>query len=524
MRTRIVAGLRGDPAILSDQLGRAGAGRILGTADIERLLHPGLVVRDQEQTLKPILVEAVPSVENGTWQVLPDGRMVTTYRIRPNAAWHDGTPFTSADLVFTMGVVSDPELTEWKDVALGDIERITGPDPSTVVVNWKRPFIAADAMFTGTRALPHPKHILEPTYRDHKAAYNAHGNWAEAYVGTGGFRLREFARGSHLILEANEHYVLGRPKIDELEIKLVQDANALAAHILAGTVDMTLTSSSLTLDQVAAIRDQRWDGRLRPELSTPIGTFPQFINPNPRVILEVSFRRALLMATDRQLLVDSLQYGLSQIAHTNMVPDNPEFKYVAPHLVTYPYDPRGAAQQIEGLGYTKGPDGFFQDGASQRLSVEARVVTSREVTEKTAIAVTNLWQQAGVGVDLVMLSLQQGQDREYRQTRPGFEFVGQPEEIYRFHSNQIPTAETRYVGDNRMRYANPQVDELVTRYHVTIPTSQRAEILGQLYRLLTDQVVLLSFFYEATQRLEASRLQHFSSPLGWNVQEWDVAR
>jgi ABC-type transport system substrate-binding protein len=230
------------------------------------------------------------------------------------------------------------------------------------------------------------------------------------------------------------------------------------------------------------------------------------------------------MATDRQLLVDTLQYGLSQVAHTNMIPANPEFKYVEPHLVKYAYDPRGASQLIEGLGYMKGADGYFQDAAGQRLTVEARVVTSREVTEKTAIAVTHLWQQAGVGVDLVMLSLQQGQDREYRQTRPGFEIVGQPEEIYRFHSSQIPTAENRYVGDNRMRYANPQLDDLVTRYHVTIPTPQRAEILGQMYRLLTDQVVLLSFFYEATQRLEASRFQHFSSPLGWNVQEWDMAR
>jgi peptide/nickel transport system substrate-binding protein len=519
---RIVAGLRGDPAILSDQLGRAGAGRILGTSEIERLLHPGLVVRDNEQTLRPVLVEAVPSVDAGSWQVFADGRMVTTYRIRPNAMWHDGAPFTSADLVFTLRVISDPDLAEWKDPALTDIESVAGPDPMTVVVTWKRPFIAADAMFTGVRALPHPKHILEQTYLEHKGTYNTHAYWSEAYVGTGGYRLREFVRGSHLILEANDGYVLGRPRVDEVEIKLVQDANALAANILAGAVDLTLTSSSLTLDQVATIRDQHWDGRLRPELIIPIGAFPQFINPTPQIILEVPFRRALIHAVDRQLLVDTLQYGLSQVAHTNMVPDNPEFKYVEPHLVKYAYDPRAAAQLIEGLGYTRGADGGFRGAGGERLAIEARVVTSREVPEKTAIAVTNMWQQAGIGVDLTMLSLQQGQDREFRQTRPGFEIVGQPEEIYRFHSNQIPSAENRYVGDNRMRYANPQLDDLVSRYYVTIPSAQRAEILGQMYRLLTDQVVLLSFFYEATQRLEASKLENFSSPLGWNVQEWDL--
>jgi peptide/nickel transport system substrate-binding protein len=286
---------------------------------------------------------------------------------------------------------------------------------------------------------------------------------------------------------------------------------------------MTLTSSSLTLDQVASIRDQNWDGRMRPELSTPIGAFPQFLNPRPAIILEAPFRRALLQMIDRALLVDTLQYGLAAVAHTNMIPDNPEFKYVEPHLVKYPYDPRAASQLIEGLGYTRGADGGFRDSSGQRLSIEARVVTSREVTEKTAIAVMNMWEQAGLGVDLIMLTLQQGRDREFRQTRPGFEIVGQPEEIYRFHSNQIPTADNRYVGDNRMRYSNPQLDDLVTRYHVTIPTPERAEILAQIYRLVTDQVVMLSFFYEATQRLELNKLQNFTNPLGWNVQEWDVA-
>lgn len=520
---RIVAGLRGDPAIFSNQLGRAGAGRIYGIAEMERMLNPGLVLRDNQQSLRPILVEAVPAVENGGWQVFPDGRMLTTWKLKPNALWHDGVPLTSADLVFTMAVVTDPELAEWKDVAFSEIDSVGAPDPRTVTVSWKRPFISADQMFTGTRALPQPKHLLESTYTESKASYNSSPYWSEGYVGTGAYRLREFVRGSHVLLEANDRYVLGRPLIDVIEVKLLQDANALAANILAGVVDMTLSGSSLTLDQAAQIRDQRWDGHLVPELSGTVGVFPQFINPNPRVILEVAFRRALLQGVDRQLLVDTLQFGLSQIAHTNLVPDNPEYRYVETGLVRYAHDPRAAAQLIEGLGYAKGPDGFYRDASGQRLGVELRSTPGREVNEKTTLSVANMWQQLGVGVDIVVLSLQQNRDREYRQTRPAFEVVGQPADIYRLHSREIPTPETRFLGDNRPRYANPLLDDLIDRYYVTVPIAERAEILGQMYHLITDQVVLLPFFYEATQRLEASRLHNVSSPLGWNVHQWDLA-
>ena len=65
------------------------------------------------------------------------------------------------------------------------------------------------------------------------------------------------------------------------------------------------------------------------------------------------------------------------------------------------------------------------------------------------------WRQVGIGVDTLMIPLQRNSDREYRQTRPAFEVVGQPDDIYRLHSNQIPLPETRFVGGNRARYRNP---------------------------------------------------------------------
>ena len=523
LKKKVTVGLRGEPTTLNNNLGRAGAGRVYGSTEMEQLLHTGLSVEDDQVEQRPALAEAVPSVENGLWRLFPDGGMETTWRIRPGSQWHDGVPLTSADFVFTMQVVQDKELPEFGNIAYDSLESVEARDPLTIVAKWKKSFIWAHTLFSGTRGLPHPRHILEREYTENKAGYRDLPYWTEQFVGTGPFKLREFVRGSHMIVDANDQYALGRPRIDEIEIKFIQDANALAASILAGVVDLTVSGQgTLSLDQAIQVRDQWSDGKVYPVLSGAVGAFPQFLNPTPSVILDAPFRRALLHAIDRQLLVDTLQNGLSQVAHTNFTPEQPEFKDIQGSLVRYDFDARRAAQLIEGLGYARGPDGMFRDAAGAPLGVELRSTPGREVNEKTTLVVADHWRAVGVGVDVVVIPLQRNQDREYRQTRPGFEVVGQPDDVYRLHTNQVPTPETRFVGDNRMRYANPELDSLVDRYYVTIPRADRVRVLGQILNHVTDRVVLMSFFYEAGPILVGNRVRNVTSRPTWNAHEWDV--
>jgi peptide/nickel transport system substrate-binding protein len=523
-KKKVVAALRGDPPVLNAKLGRAGAGRVYGVQESEKLMHVGLLIRDDKGEFHPALSEAIPTVENGLWRVLPDGRMTTTWKIRPNAAWHDGTPFTAEDLVFTAMVVMDKALPEFGDIAFDSVEGVDAVDPQTVTVRWSKPFIWANGLFSDTTGLPHPRHLLERVYLEDKATYTSVPQWTEAYTGTGAFKMRDFVRSSHMILDANDRFVLGRPKLDEIEVKFLQDANAAAASLLAGVTELTLVGGSiLSLEQSVQVRDQGWNGKLLPLPRGAVGAFPQFINPNPQVILEPNFRRALILAVDRQLLVDSLQAGLTEIAHTNFTPTQPEFKDIESYLVKYPYDVRRATQLVEGLGYTRGQDGMFRDGAGQPLMVELRSTPGREVNEDTTFIVADHWKRLGVNVDVVVMPLQRNSDREYRQTRPAFEVVGQPDDIYRFHSREIPTPDTRFVGDNRMRYANPQVDAWVERYYVTIPRAERVQVLGQLLNHLTDNVVSMSFFYETAPVLVSNRLRNVTPEPSWNPHEWDVA-
>src|SRR5438874_2320244 len=136
--SRVVVNIKGNPPTLSGAVDSAGSGGTDGLSELELVISAGLGVMTGDGRLVPRLAEAVPSIENGLWKLLPDGRMETTWKIRPNARWHDGTAFTADDLTFTATIASDRQIPIFRDAAYDSIESWAAPDSSTFVVPWHR--------------------------------------------------------------------------------------------------------------------------------------------------------------------------------------------------------------------------------------------------------------------------------------------------------------------------------------------------------------------------------------------------
>jgi peptide/nickel transport system substrate-binding protein len=410
------------------------------------------------------------------------------------------------------------------------IESTSAPDASTFVATWKGPYIAADTLFTRLHGLPLPKHILQKPYLEEKATFVDLPYWGQEFIGTGPYRLKELVRGSHVILEANDRYVLGRPKIDTIEVKITPDANVLTTTLLSGTASLTL-GARLSIDQARQAEDAWRDGKMIYVPSNWVVAMPQFINPTPASLLDVRMRRALQHAIDRQVIVDDLLYGKTTVDDAPIAPIDPDFKDAEPAFVRYPYDLQRATQLFAELGYTKGPDGVLQTAAGEKLTIEARTNNQLDTQVKTSAIVSDYWRRAGVNVDEVVYGAQRVADREYRHTRPAFEILGfaLPSESFAlFHTRQMPTAETGWFGQNRTRYSNPEYDALVDSYFVTIARPARMELLRQIMRIFTDQLVLMPQAYTTTHVAVGNKFQNITgrglnNTEGWNAEQWDLA-
>jgi peptide/nickel transport system substrate-binding protein len=518
--------IRGEPRHLNDRINSAGPGGVAGVAELALLVSAGLADVDSTTIIAPRLAAELPTLENGRWQILPDGRMATTWTLRPNLTWHDGAPLTSEDLAFTLLVGQDRDVGLLRDRAYDFIEGAEAPDPLTITVRWNGTYILADTTFS-VFAVPLPRHLLERPFNEDRANFIAHPYWNTQFVGNGPFRVRDWVQNSHMVIEAYNGYVLGRPKLDEIEVRFFLDPNVIIANLLAGTVDMTM-GRGISLEQGVEARDQWRDGALALSYGSWLALFPQFVNPNPPVMADVRFRRAVMHATDRKGMIDTILYGQVPVPHSFINPALPEFRETEAAAARYDYDPRRATQLIEELGYTRGGDGFFAAANGQRLAAEIRTTAGDDLRDKLLFATSDFWQQNGVGVENVIIPRQRTDDREYRSTRPGFELVRQPNDLTegalrRFHGQEAALPENSYRGQNRTRYSSPELDALIDRYLVTVPRQERIEVLRQMVRHISEQLPIMGLTYGVESMLIAKRIVNVDADVASrNGHEWDL--
>src|SRR5438309_5022707 len=200
-----------------------------GLNEFNWVFNSFLTYYDFNGVAHPMLTQDIPTQERGDWVVNPDGTMVTTYSLRPNARWQDGTPLTAGDFAFAFNIYLDPDMPvrdRRPEVLMSAVE---ARDDSTIVINWKEPYIGANTL--GYQQLdPLPRHLLEEKYRTNRANFIFGEEWTSSYVGTGPFKVDRWNAGAGLIARASLDWFPGPPKIETLDIRFISDANTLLAN------------------------------------------------------------------------------------------------------------------------------------------------------------------------------------------------------------------------------------------------------------------------------------------------------
>jgi peptide/nickel transport system substrate-binding protein len=334
---------------------------------------------------------------------------------------------------------------------------------------------------------------VESLFARDRQAYVDSTFWtSEEYVGAGPFRIKEWVRGLQINATANPYFVLGRPKVDNVEIRYLADANAIVAGFLAGTVDFS-SYTAINFAQALTLRDQ-WqrDNGGRIYVSERRGgrnvEFQYRDVPNHQVaVVDRRVRAALMHAVDKDAMAEAITGGFAPAADTFFSKKSPLYPRLDQVITKYPYDLRRTEALLGEAGWTKRADGMYRNQAEQTLDVDLWITAANE---DQAIIVANDWKRAGVNAAPFVIPRARNDDAEFRISYPAAFIAtsGKPLLADSMNSRELPTAENAYSGGNRGSYVNPEVDRLFDALFVTLDSGQRDNMMVELERILTFDV------------------------------------
>jgi peptide/nickel transport system substrate-binding protein len=297
-----------------------------------------------------------------SWTV-SDDNLVYTFTLRP-AAFHDGEPLTSADVVYSMEEVLAPNHGRFLN-AYNAIASIEAPDDATVVITLEQPYAPLLGLLSVFDAPVLPRHVYEGT--------DVLTNPANQQpIGSGPFRFVEWVRGERVVLERYDDYFLEPALLDRLVYRIVPQDVARAVALEVGEADLVwgFYMPPADLDRLEADPNiEVWRGLTIPSL------YFVFVNTDNPDLADPRVRQALMHAIDREQIVEQAQGGLGEVAAG---PFGAGFAYAyseaADFRDLYPYDPERARELLAEAGVSDLSLDFVYDSARGAFAAAAEIM------------------------------------------------------------------------------------------------------------------------------------------------------
>ncbi|WP_373356290.1 peptide ABC transporter substrate-binding protein [Pseudoroseicyclus sp. CXY001] len=438
--------------------------------DAQATIVEGLLAPDENANYVPVLATEVPTLDNGGIVLSDDGETMTiTYHLREGVTWHDGEPFTSADVAFTWEAVKNPDFIAESKSGTEVIDSIETPDDLTVVVHYNT--VAPDFASTLFTFGIMPKHVLEGQ------DLNTH-EYNELPVGTGPFMATEFERGQYVVAERNPNYWRTAedgtqlPYLDRIVFHIVPDSNTIMTQLRSGELDLVVKTPYNQAAQIEAI-----DG-----LELMVGPLLswQHLDFNFRndFLADHAVREAFAHAVDREVLIRA-QGGFPEPIKSIVVPVFSLYDDTTP---SYEYDVELANQILDEAGYEMGDDGIrTKDG--ERLSFDF-VVTAGNADDENVQQIL-MAQMEAIGVELVP---DNRAGVAYREAR----YSGDYDLIYgRWITSADPVYSVFYGTDganNGQGYSNPELDEVLATLEGSLDPQVRQEASSEMQHMIAEDI------------------------------------
>lgn len=446
---------------------------------LDSLLFSSLVELDAQRIPRGDLAEKWETPDAATY----------VFHLRSGLKFHDGRALTSADVKYTFDSILDRTVTSPKRGSLALIRSIDAPDPATVIFHLQEAY----AGFLWE--------IARPAIGIVPAGSGA--NFSSRLIGSGPFRFVSEEQDDNVLLERNDQYFGGVPKISRLRFRVVPDAIVRALELRKGSADVEV--NSLAADMIPVLRRQP-----TLDVTDSPGTNYQYLafNLEDATLSRREVRQALAYATNREEIIQYLYRGQAHPADGPLPASSWAYE---PGIRRYPYDPQQAERLLDAAGFPRQP---ARGGMRVNLTMKT---TTEESSRLLASVLQEQWRKVGVNLDVRPLEFA---TLFSDMARGSFEiftlrWIGannDPDTFfdYVFSSRKIPPA-----GANRGHYRNPEIDALLDQARVEGNQEKRRALFSKVQKIIAEDLPYVSLWFMDNVSVHRKRISGVQlSPTG----------
>jgi peptide/nickel transport system substrate-binding protein len=409
------------------------------------------------------------------WSISPDG-LEYTFTLRQNVKFHDGQPFTSADVAFSIDLLKSIHPRGRSTFA--NVTRVSTPDARTAIIVLSKPApYLLKALSAGESPIV-PKHI----YAAGDPLVNPHNN---APIGTGPFRFKSWTRGSNIQYDRNpDYWDTGKPYIDSLIYKVIPDGAARSAAFETGALDLG-GENPVPLTDLARLTQL-------PQLSVETRGY-RFLEPLAEVdfnldhpiLKDVRVRQAIAHAINPQIVEKAVQYGYADITPTPITAGSP---YHDASLKPYAFDTGEAEKLLDAAGYPR-------KGGNARFSLTHDYLPYGDSYQRQAEYIRSALARVGIEVtvrsqDLPAFLKRVYADRQFDFTSIGVNTLFDPSVgVQRLYWSKNIRPGVPF--SNAPHYSNPDVDRLLEAASVEVDESKRVAFYTQFQQIVYRDLPIL---------------------------------
>lgn len=470
------------------------------SSQINSLVYSGLVKYDGNLQVVGDLAES--------WEISKDG-LTITFHLRKGVKWHDGAPFTSADVLYTYQVYIDPETPTSYAEAYRQVTKAETPDDYTFRVSYDQPYAPA-LMSWGFSVLP--KHLLEGD----KITESDLGRHP---VGTGPYRFVSWEPGEKIVLEANRDYFAGSPYLKRYVFRIIPDTSTQFLELQTGGLDyMSLTPLQYKL-QTDTLAFRRLFNKYR---YLDFGYTYLGYNLRRPLFKDRRVRQALTLAIDKKEIIDGVLLGYGQAVTGPYKSDTWVYNKEVPQ---YAFDPQRARDLLDAAGWVDSDGDGIRDKDGRPFSFTIVTNQGNDLRSKAGEIIQQRFKEVGVDVKLRIIEwatflkefINPG---NFDATILGWSTGPEPDQYNIWHSSKTGPRELNFIG-----YQNAEVDDLLERGRRIYDQSERKKIYDRLQVILAEDQPYTFLFAPESLQAVASRVHGIepkAAGIGYNFEKWYV--